>query len=267
MFSLYIIRLFQEIVAFFSFLVYNKKVSNLLEENNMMIELAGLVIKLEAPGEYTINMCQDYLYTGEKEPDITIEYDQVAIDKEKELYPDAPEDYLQNICIYRQICKRIVKFGAMLIHSAAISVDGKGYLFTAHSGTGKTTHVNLWLNKFKDRALIINGDKPIVRETDGQFHVYGTPWCGKEGINTNTHVPIEGICILERGKENIIKKVSHSEAISELMGQTSRPPSTDGMVALLDVFDRLITSVPVYRLFCNMEPQAADVSYNGMCKK
>lgn len=233
----------------------------------MNIKLAELIINIENPGKYTQNMCKDYIYKGEKAPDIIIEYNQAEIDKAKKTTPEAPEDYLQNLYIYRQICKRIVDFNAMLIHSAAVAVDGRGYLFTALSGTGKTTHVNLWLKKFGKRAVIVNGDKPIVRETDGEFHVYGTPWCGKEGINTNIHVPVDGICILNRGEENIIKMVSHREAISELMGQTARPSSVLGMTSLLDVLDKLITKVPVYRLYCNMNPEAADVSYNEMCKK
>ena len=212
-------------------------------------------------------MCQNYIYTGDKQPDIIIENDLKAIEKEKKLYPDAPEDYLQNICIYRRICKEIVGFGAMLIHSAAVSVDKEGYLFTALSGTGKTTHVNLWLKKFGERAEIINGDKPIIRKVDDKFHVYGTPWCGKEGINVNAHVPIKGICILERGEKNVIKKVPHSIAVSELLGQTSRPTDLSGMNALLDILDSLISEVPVYRLSCNMEPEACEVSYNEMCKK
>jgi len=233
----------------------------------MNIELAGLIIDIKEPGEYTVDMCKNYIYTGDKRPDIIIENDLEAVEKEKKLYLDAAWDYLQNICIYRQICKKIVEYGAMLIHSAAISVDNEGYLFTALSGTGKTTHVNLWLKKFGDRAEIINGDKPIIRKTDGKFHVYGTPWCGKEGINVNTHVPVKGICILERGERNVIKEVPHNIALSELLGQTSRPSDAPGMNALLDILDKLISEVPVYRLSCNMNPEACEVSYNEMCKK
>jgi hypothetical protein len=233
----------------------------------MNIELAGLIIDIKNPGEYTIDMCKDYMYNGEKNPDIIIEDDPQALEKERKLYPDATEDYLQNICIYRTICKKIVDFDAMLIHSAAISVDNKGYLFTALSGTGKTTHVNLWLKKFGERAVIINGDKPIVRNINGTFHVFGTPWCGKEGINTNTNVPIQAICILERGENNVIDRVNHQEAVTELLRQTSRPASVSGLTALLDILDKVITKIPVYRLSCNMEPEAAEVSYNEMCKK
>ena len=232
----------------------------------MKIELAGVIIEIEKAGEYTQNMCENYIYNGEKPADILVKYDKSAIDKERELYPDAEDDYLQNLCIYRDICKQIIKFGAMLVHSAAISVDGKGYMFSALSGTGKTTHINLWLKKFGDRARVINGDKPIIREVDGEFRVFGTPWCGKEGINENISAPIQGICLLSRGKENKISRVKSDEAIASLMEQTARPKGAESMIELLELIDKLLGKVPIYRLFCNMEPEAADVSYEGMCK-
>ena len=211
-------------------------------------------------------MCENYIYNGETPADIFVKYDKSAIDKEREIYPDAKDDYLQNLCIYRDICKQIIRFGAMLVHSAAISVDGKGYMFSALSGTGKTTHINLWLKKFGDRAIVINGDKPIIREVDGEFRVFGTPWCGKEGINENISVPIQGICLLSRGKENKIARVKSDEAIASLMEQTSRPKGAESMIELLELIEKLLGKVPIYRLFCNMEPEAADVSYEGMCK-
>ena len=248
-------------------MVYNEKRDfNKSERENMKIELAGLLIEIEKAGEYTQNMCKNYIYTGENPADIFIKYDQSAIDNERKLYPNAADDYLQNLCIYRDICKQIIKFGAMLIHSAAIAVDGRGYMFSALSGTGKTTHINLWLKKFGERAKIINGDKPIIREVDGVFRVYGTPWCGKEGINENISVPVEGICLLSRGGENKIARVGNDEAISAIMEQTSRPEGAASMIELLDIIEKLLGKVPIYRLFCNMEPEAADVSYDGMCK-
>lgn len=232
----------------------------------MKIELAGLLIEIENAGEYTKDLCKNYVYEGEKAPDIFIKYDKSAIDNERKLYPDASDDYLQSLCVYRDICKKIVGFGAMLIHSAAIAVDGRGYLFSALSGTGKTTHINLWLKKFGDRARVINGDKPIIREVSGEFRVYGTPWCGKEGINENISVPIQGICLLSRGEVNKIAKAKSDEAIASLMEQTSRPNDAEAMIELLNIIDRLLKKVPVFRLFCNMDPEAADVSYNEMCK-
>ena len=69
----------------------------------MNIELAGLIIDIKNPGEYTIDMCKDYMYNGEKNPDIIIEDDPQALEKERKLYPDATEDYYQNICNFYEI--------------------------------------------------------------------------------------------------------------------------------------------------------------------
>lgn len=233
----------------------------------MKIKLAELIIDVGDAGEFTQNMCGDYAVDGDSVADITIKLKADAVKKEQELYPTAEVDYLENICIYREICREMVRFDAMLIHSAAIAVDGKAYLFSAKSGTGKTTHINLWLKKFGDRAVIINGDKPLIREIDGVLKVFGTPWCGKEGINQNTSAPIEGICILNRGEENKIEQISKIDALAELMGQTIRPEEGGAMMKLLDVLDKVIMNIPVYRLHCNMDIEAAEVAYSGMCRE
>ena len=233
----------------------------------MKIKLAGLVIDIGDPGEYTKKICCDYIVADKEAADIKIELGAGLMEKEKNKYPDSPADYLENICIYRQICMKIADFGGALIHSAAVAVDGFGYLFTALSGTGKTTHMNLWLDKFKKRAVVVNGDKPIVREKDGEFYVYGTPWCGKEGYNSNIGVPVKGICILKRSAENNIERISEPEALAWLMGQTVYPEGREGRIALLAVLEKITANVPVYRLYCNMEPDAANEAYNGMSKK
>lgn len=233
----------------------------------MKIKLAELIIELATPDEYTTLMCKDYIYNGEKDADITAICTKEDIEKEKKVSPGFLDKYLENTCIYRNICKEMINFDAMLIHSAAVMVDGEGYLFTALSGTGKTTHVNLWLEKFGERAVIINGDKPIIRKMDKGFRVFGTPWCGKEGINTNTDAPIAGICILKRGTENTIRRITKAEALVQIMNQTVRPKEKERMSRLLDLLERLLKEVPVYELFCNMDISAADVSYNGMSKK
>ncbi len=233
----------------------------------MKIKLAELIIDIGTPDEYTVDMCRDYIYTGEKSADITAECYRDDIERERALTPGFSDKYLENTCIYRNICRGMLNFDAMLIHSAAVAVDGRGYLFTAASGTGKTTHMNLWLKKFGKRAAIVNGDKPIIRADEDGFKVYGTPWCGKEGFNTNISAPIDGICILKRGKENTIRRVSKAEALVEIMNQTVRPKEPEKMGRLLDTLDKLLDSVLVYELFCNMDMESADVSYRAMSKK
>ena len=230
----------------------------------MIIKLADLIIEVKARYRYTFDFCKDYLYDGDDAIDFSVFASDDDIKNEKLLSPEFGEDILENTCIYRNICKTILEFGGMIIHSAAISVDNFGYMFSANSGTGKTTHMNLWLEKFGDRSVIINGDKPLIRKIGNEFKVYGTPWCGKERYNTNKGVPLKGIAILERSETNSITKVANKEALLFLLTQTSIPKQMKYLDLMYKNFDELLKTVPIYRLCCNMEPEAAIVSYNAM---
>ena len=111
---------------------------------------------------------------------------------------------------------------------------------------------------------MINGDKPILRIKDGKFFACGTPWRGKEKYGHNIVAPIKAVCILERGEKNEIKKIAPHEAISTVLTQTLRTDDMREMEKVLVMIDKLLAAVPFYRLKCNMEPSAADVSYEGM---
>ena len=230
----------------------------------MRIQLADLVIDVDHKKDYTAQMCENYIYTGDRPADFSVKSTRETMLLEMEKQPGFPLDFLESLCLYRQICDQILSYNALLLHAAAIAVDGEAYLFTAVSGTGKTTHINLWLEKFGDRAIVVNGDKPILRKIDGKFFVCGTPWSGKECLNTNTKVPIRGICILERAKENRIVRISPQDGLHTLLTQTVRPQDVSKMDAMLKTLEDLMQSVPLYRLGCNMDPEAAEVSYRGM---
>ena len=118
--------------------------------------------------------------------------------------------------------------------------------------------------KFGDRAHVLNGDKPIIRFIDGVPYACGTPWRGKENYGHNIVAPMKAVCILERGEKNEIKKIAPHEAISTVLTQTLRTDDMYETERMLILTDKLLRSVPFYRLRCNMEPEAADVSYNGM---
>ena len=80
------------------------------------------------------------------------------------------------------ICDRMPFYDMFLMHAAVVAVDGVAYIFTAPSGTGKTTHTMLWKKHFGDRAVIVNGDKPLIRLQGGKVYVCSTPWKGKEEL-------------------------------------------------------------------------------------
>lgn len=100
----------------------------------------------------------------------------------------------------------------LMLHASAVVVDGWAYLFSADSGTGKSTHTSQWLDYFGDRAFILNDDKPAIRRINGSYQVFGTPWSGKTGQNVNTAAPLAGIAFLERSQNNWITPMTPGEA-------------------------------------------------------
>ncbi|MBQ7291619.1 MAG: hypothetical protein IJW76_07850 [Clostridia bacterium] len=214
-------------------------------------------------------------YESEEAPDFTVESAQSDIDFERERsaaedaaagrktvhYSDA---YLETLAVYRKIADKMLFYGTMLFHGSAIAVDGKAYLFTAKSGTGKSTHTRLWRELFGERAVMINDDKPLIHLTKEGAFVYGTPWNGKHRLGTNASAPLAAVCILERDTVNHIEKINAKSVYPMVMQQAHRPASQGGMIMLFTLADVLVDTVPFYRLGCNMERDAASVAYEGM---
>ena len=134
---------------------------------------------------------------------------------------------------------------------------------TAKSGTGKTTHTNLWLRNIAG-SYVVNGDKPIIRMINDTPYVCGTPWMGKEGYGCSRNVPLAAICLLERGAENHIVPADFRNVYPRLIGQAYRPPEGALVAKTVRLLERVGRCVPSYNLFCNMEDEAAIVAFGGM---
>ena len=147
-------------------------------------------------------------------------------------------------------------------------MDGRAYLFSADSGVGKSTHTRLWKQVFGDRAQVFNDDKPALRYIDGSWYAYGTPWCGKDGININMKVPVAGICFLKRGEHNSIRPLNAKEALIRILPQTiyrfGKPRRAD---LLLTHINRLLERIPIFELENRPEPEAVLLSYETMRSK
>ncbi len=230
----------------------------------MILKIADLIIEAKSRYRYTYDLCRDYLYNGDKPVDFVTFATNEQLKQEAEKTPQYSLDVIENTCIYRNICNEILRYNGIFIHAAAICVDNKAYLFTADSGTGKTTHMNLWLDKFGQRAAVINGDKPIIRKTDGIVRVYGTPWCGKEGINNNICAPLKAICILEQSPVNTISVEESKNALMFLITQTQRPKEPTLTSLMYDNLGMILDNTKIYRLKCNMEKEACEVAYSAM---
>ncbi|MCC8356877.1 MAG: hypothetical protein LJU34_03345 [Oscillospiraceae bacterium] len=167
-------------------------------------------------------------------------------------------------CLYRKAALGMLADDGFLLHAAAVAVDGWGYVFTAPSGTGKSTHAGFWLREFGPRAVMINGDKPILRRVDGRFYVCGTPWRGKERLGTAEGVPLRAVCLLERGAENAVAPADTDAVLDKIFRQVLLPDEPEAIVRQLDLLDALLRAVPAYALRCNLSPDAARAAYDGM---
>lgn len=169
---------------------------------------------------------------------------------------------LESALIYTKIANAMLDYNILLMHGAAIAVNNKCYIFTAPSGTGKTTHILNWL-KVIPNTIVVNGDKPLI-DVEKKL-VYGTPWCGKEGMNTNTSVPLAGIIYLERGDDNRITPISFKEMLPTYLQQVYVPHSQVLALKAYELIGRL-KDIPCYRLSCNMQEDSARVAYRGLCE-
>jgi hypothetical protein len=240
------------------------------------IMIAGKRVAVEALYESTRLFCNDYLAEGTPDFSVSITPEDIRFEREKNDREESVEgiphrefsdEYLETLSVYRKIADRLPAFRTILFHGSAISVDGVGYLFTAKSGTGKSTHTRLWREYFGARAVMINDDKPLLRMEGSEVWVCGTPWNGKHRLGMNTNVPLAGICILERGEENRISPISSKEALHMLMQQSHRPSNPVGVLHTMDTLNEMMNAVRFYRLECNQDPQAALVAYEGMNRK
>lgn len=200
-------------------------------------------------------------------PEITIYLSDEFLEKKSAENPLITPEMNEYIYTGSVFYSGLILFGGFMLHSSAVLMDGRAYLFSASSGVGKSTHTGMWQKVFgKDRAKILNDDKPAIRiEKDG-IYAFGTPWSGKTDLNINVKAPIAGICFIERGKTNKIRRENGGAVIGKLMAQTIRPYDEKDMELLLGHVDKVLTEVPVYTLSCDISEEAVYVAYNAMSK-
>ena len=166
-----------------------------------------------------------------------------------------------------QFYMHLLRFNGLMLHASALSYEGRAYLFSGPSGVGKSTHTGLWQQCFGDKVQFINDDKPAIRLLDGRWYAYGTPWCGKNGINQNMKVPLGGICFMKRGTDNRIRRLTAVEAVPLMYMQTNYTlKRKENMQRLLSSIEALMQQIPIYELENLPEPAAARLSMETMCR-
>ena len=230
----------------------------------MIYEIAGLRIKIENRYDFTTKFCREYLSEDQtSKVDIVASVTEEEFSAERAISDEFSDGYIENICLYRSICRQIPTLHRMLLHCAVLEYDGKGYAFLGRSGTGKSTHTRLW-KKYLGTPKMVNGDKPILEYVRDGFLAYGTPWRGKEAWGMRTVAPLCGLCFLEQAKENSIRKLTPSEVSTRLFGQILLPESEESVVSTLELADKLIATTPAYLLKCDISREAVKLSFEEL---
>lgn len=236
-------------------------------------KIADVVFEIRSIHEAVHLYCKQYRWEGEAAFAITTTEEDIEFEKNKNEHEALLEGlpvvkyhkaYLEILAVYRKLVVEMLRRDTVLFHGSTIAVDGQAVLFTAKSGTGKSTHTQLWRQLFGERVVTVNDDKPLLQVRDDCVMACGTPWDGKHRISTNCVVPLKAICILERGEKNEISPITPQEALPMVMQQTQRPGRQDLTAQYLKVLGKLVQNVRFYRLRCNMDPEAAQVAYDAM---
>lgn len=225
--------------------------------------IADLTVEMNSFGR-TISQAIPYrvLNGSDISPDITVQSD---FEEAKKRFPTLSDDECEYLASGRAFFTEFLNYDGIRLHSSSVIVDGKAYLFSAACGTGKSTHVSIWRQVFgDDKVRILNDDKPALRLENGVWYAYGTPWCGKTGQNLNLKAPIAGIAMIERGEENRIETFSGRDAVVAIYRQSTKTDDPALRIKLLELLDKLMMQVPIWKLKCNMEPEAAIVAYEAM---
>ena len=236
-------------------------------------KIADKVVEVKSIYVEVHEYCADYLTDDQADYSVTTTQADIDFECEKSAREDEIEgiptrqfsdSYLEELAVYRKIAEKMLDYDTILFHGSVVAVDDVGYLFTAKSGTGKSTHTRLWRECFGDKAVMVNDDKPLLKITDSGVIAYGTPYNGKHRLGTNSSVPLKAICILTRAADNHIEPITREQAYTMLLQQVYRPADMLKMAKTLELVDWLADGVKLYRLGCNMDISAAKVAYEGM---
>ena len=148
--------------------------------------------------------------------------------------------------------------GKYALHSASNYYQEKAWLYSASSGTGKTTHVKLWEKLYA--VPVLNGDLNLLGMEKDEVFVYGIPWCGTSGVYTTKKYPLGGIILLKRGTENRVCKLPQDERQLYTAQRMISPAWTEKQVDDSLLFaEKLSDRIPIRQLYCTQEPSAAAV--------
>lgn len=234
--------------------MYSRRAGDTLEKApySLTAEIAGIPVLVRCRFASNAERLEDYrtdrepLITAEALPEDTA----LALGSQPAAAPRREEE-AESLALLLCLCRRLMDYGVLLLHGSALTLDGQGYVFTAPSGTGKSTHARLWRETFGDRVRMLNDDKPLLRISREGVEIFGTPWMGKHGLGCPGRAPLKAIVCLKRGEDNTLEPMDPKRAFSVLHSQAFGMKDPRVMAGSLPLKKALAERVPFFRLNMN----------------
>lgn len=226
----------------------------------MKYKIAGIILNMNPQYEPLLSQSKDYIDESDKEVEVDISFGNEELEEYHKCFPMLSIGECEYMLYGSKFYNYLICKNGLLLHSSCVVYENYAYLFSAPSGTGKSTHTQLWLKRFSS-AKILNDDKPAISITKEGILAYGTPFSGKTDWNINECYPIKAIIFLNRGEENNIEMMNGKDAIYNILSQTLRPSEPHLMMQLLNLIDQIVTNIPIYKLYCNISTAAVDLVY------
>ncbi len=229
--------------------------------------IADLDIQMIFHEAYTGLLCQDYEDHTIGKPCIILKSHFEELKNDFRNWSEKELATLEFYSLGADLSQQMLNYEAVCLHASAVVYKGFAYLFSAPSGTGKSTHTRAWLKVFGSQAKILNDDKPIIRLSENSAVVWGNPWQGKDNVGYNGHAQAGGICILRRGDKNFIQKLSPKNAAAEILSQTLIPEDDELLEKELRIIEAILRVTPVWKMECTPTSEAAEIAYQAMSQR
>ena len=231
---------------------------------NFKIKIADIVLEINAFNETTKRYCGDFLSDEEPQYVITL--------SEEDLKNEVTESNNGHVyvneeisALYRKIADLLIENDIIVFHGSSFKVKDNGFIVTARSGVGKSTHVRLLSEYLGSDFAYINDDKPLLRVKD-DLTVFSNPWNGKERRGNNNSASLKAILFLNRG-DNTYKKLDNKEEVYfKLLSQIYLPRDKAKREKALKLIDILLKRINFYEINVNMDISSAEMTYERIIK-
>ena len=232
---------------------------------NFKIEIANIVLEINAFNESTKRYCGDFL--SNKEPQYVITMTQEDLENEKHINEDGKVYANEEIsALYRKIADIFVEENVLVMHGSSFKVGNNAFIVTARSGVGKSTHVNLLKEYLGKDFEYINDDKPLLK-VDNELVLFSSPWNGKERRGNNTYAPLRSVIFLNRGLTNTYKKLSNnSDVYFRLLSQIYLPRDKAKREKALSLIDILLKRISFYEINVNTDISSSEMTSERIIK-